>query len=236
VFGVGLVYQLNDEKQAIEGKLNEERTQVASKIISAQEDERQRISQDLHDDLGSTLSMLKFQLEESNKLFDSKLLNEISITNKAVEDLRQISYNLMPTMFLQRGLLMALEEFITINKISSRVEFIYSGTENRLNLDTELNIFRIIKELLNNAIKHAKASKIELQIIYYDSFMYISVEDNGIGFEEKGVALTGNGLKNINLRVNYLNGKLSLESSPKGTLVLIEIPYEPKPKNKNLTD
>lgn len=236
VFGVGLVYQLNDEKQAIEGKLNEERTQVASKIISAQEDERQRISQDLHDDLGSTLSMLKFQLEESNKLFDSKLLNEISITNKAVEDLRQISYNLMPTMFLQRGLLMALEEFITINKISSRVEFIYSGTENRLNLDTELNIFRIIKELLNNAIKHAKASKIELQIIYYDSFMYISVEDNGIGFEEKVVAVTGNGLKNINLRVNYLNGKLSLESSPKGTLVLIEIPYEPKPKNKNLTD
>jgi signal transduction histidine kinase len=234
VFGIGLVYQLNDEKQAIETKLNEERTLVASKIISAQEQERQRISQDLHDDLGSTLSMLKFQLEESNKTFDSKLFNEISITNKAVEDLRQISYNLMPTMFLQRGLLIALEEFININKIGSKVEFIHLGTEKRLDLDTELNIFRIIKELLNNAIKHAKATKIELQLIYYEAFIYVSVEDNGIGFEEKQTDMKGNGLKNINLRVNYLHGKLSLESSSKGTSILIEIPYEPDPKNKNI--
>lgn len=236
VFGIGLLYQLNYEKQSIETKLTEERTLVASRIISAQEQERQRISQDLHDDLGSTLSMLKFQLEESNKLFDNKLLNEISITNKAVEDLRQISYNLMPTMFLQRGLLIALEEFININKIGSKVDFIHLGTEKRLDLDTELNIFRIIKELLNNAIKHAKASTIELQMIYYEAFIYVSVEDNGSGFEEKHADMKGNGLKNINLRVNYLHGKLSLESSPKGTSVLIEIPYEPDPKNKNITN
>jgi signal transduction histidine kinase len=230
VFGIGLVYQLNAEKQTIEQKLNEERTMVASKIISAQEQERQRISQDLHDDLGSTLSMLKFRLEESNKTFDNQLFTEISITNKAVEDLRQISYNLMPTMFLQRGLLIALEEFITINKIDSKVDFISSGTTRRLDIDTELNIFRIIKELLNNALKHAKATKIELQLIYYEQFIYLSVEDNGIGLEEKQAKIKGNGLKNINLRVNYLHGKQTIESSQKGTLVLIEIPYEPDPK------
>jgi signal transduction histidine kinase len=232
IFGVGLIYQFNEEKQAIERKLNEERTLVASKIISAQEHERQRISQDLHDDLGSTLSMLKFRLEESNKTFDNQLISEIETTNKAVEDLRQISYNLMPTMFLQRGLVIALEELINVNKIGSKVEFVHSGKEKRLDLDIELNIFRIIKELLNNALKHAKASKIEFQLIYFDDFLFISIEDNGIGFKENQSKTEGNGLKNINLRVNYLKGKLEFESSKKGTQFSIEIPYEPNLQNK----
>jgi signal transduction histidine kinase len=205
---------------------------VASKIISAQEHERQRISQDLHDDLGSTLSMLKFRLEESNKTFDNQLISEIETTNKAVEDLRQISYNLMPTMFLQRGLVIALEELINVNKIGSKVEFVHSGKEKRLDLDIELNIFRIIKELLNNALKHAKASKIEFQLIYFDDFLFISIEDNGIGFKENQSKTEGNGLKNINLRVNYLKGKLEFESSKKGTQFSIEIPYEPNLQNK----
>jgi signal transduction histidine kinase len=235
VFGVGLVYQFNEEKRQIERKLNEERAMVADRIISAQEHERQRISQDLHDDLGSTLSMLKFRLEETNKSVDNQLVDEINIANKAVEDLRQISYNLMPTMFLQRGLIMALNEFLSINKIASKVSFFHSGNEKRLDWETELSIFRIAKELLTNAIKHAKATKIELQLIYYEQFIYLSVEDNGIGVEEKQTESKGNGLKNINLRVNYLHGKLTIESSPKGTSVLIEIPYEPDPKNKDIT-
>lgn len=235
VFGVGLVYQFNEEKRQIERKLDEERALVADKIISAQEHERQRIAQDLHDDLGSTLSMLKFRLEETNKSVDSRLFDEIEIANKAVEDLRQISYNLMPTMFLQRGLIMALNEFLSINKIVSKVSFFHLGNEKRLNWETELSIFRIAKELLTNAIKHANATKIELQLIYYEQFIYLSVEDNGCGFEEKQMESKGNGLKNINLRVDYLHGKLTIESSPKGTSVLIEIPYEPDPKNKNIT-
>jgi signal transduction histidine kinase len=236
VFGVGLVYQFNEEKQTIERKLMEERTLVASKIISAQEQERHRISQDLHDDLGSTLSMLKFRLEESNQNLNNQLTNEISITNKAVEDLRQISYNLMPTMFLQRGLVIAVEEFINVNKIASKVAFHHSGKEKRLDNDVELNIFRIIKELLNNAIKHAKATKIELQLIYFEDFLFLSVEDNGIGIKENQGFMKGIGLKNINLRVNYLNGKLNQESSDKGTLFSIEIPYAPNFKNQIATD
>lgn len=235
VFGFGLVYQFNEEKRQIERKLNEERAMVADKIISAQEHERQRIAQDLHDDLGSTLSMLKVRLEETNKSIDNQLFDEIDIANKAVEDLRQISYNLMPTMFLQRGLTIALSEYLSINKMTS-IDFFYSGNEIRLNWQTELSIFRIAKELLTNAIKHAKATKTELQLIYYEQFIYLSVEDNGIGFEEKQTESQGNGLKNINLRVNYLHGKLTIESSSKGTSVLIEIPYEPDPKNKNIID
>ena len=90
-----------------------------------------------------------------------------------------------------------------------------------------MSILRIAKELLNNAIKHAKATKIELQLIYFKNFLYLSVEDNGMGILKNKEKSEGIGLKNINLRVNYLKGKINQESSEKGTLISIEIPYEP---------
>lgn len=233
VYGVGLVYQFSQEKIDIETKLAEEQSLLAHKVIAAQEQERQRVAQDLHDDLGSTLSMLKVRLEEMNREPERPLKNEIAIANKAVDDLRQISYNLMPTRFLERGLISAIQEFLRINDITSQVDFFYGGNAKKLSWEVELGIFRITKELLTNAIKHANATKIDLQLIYYQEFIYLSVEDNGVGFKEKEVVAKGNGLKSINLRVSYLHGKLNIESSPTGTSALIEIPYEPHPKDKN---
>jgi signal transduction histidine kinase len=233
VYGIGLVYQFNKEKLQIEHKLTEEQSMLANKVIAAQEGERQRIAQDLHDDLGSTLSMLKVRLEEVNKNTKNQLENEIYIADKAVNDLRQVSYNLMPTMFLERGLINTIKEFLRINDITSKVAFFYGENEKRLEWEAELGIYRIIKELLTNAIKHAKATKIDLQLIYYEKFLYLSVEDNGIGFKEKEGPSKGNGLKSINLRVSYLHGKLNIDSSSNGTSVLIEIPYEPYLKDKN---
>ena len=139
-------------------------------------------------------------------------------------------------MFRERGLLISLNEFILLNKIESKVIFLHSENKKRLNLDTELSIYRIIKELLNNAIKHAKASRIELQLIYFEDFLYLSIEDNGIGIKENQTESKGNGLKNLDLRVNYLNGKMNRESSDKGTLISIEIPYEPNPEDKITAD
>jgi signal transduction histidine kinase len=109
----------------------------------------------------------------------------------------------------------------------ANVSFLCSGNERKLDWETELSIFRIAKELLNNALKHSKASKIEAQLIYFDDFLYLSVEDNGVGFVKNEKEIKGIGLKNITLRVNYLNGKMSQESSDKGTLISVEIPYEP---------
>ena len=233
VFGFGLVYQFTEEKHEAERKLSEERQSVSSKIISSQERERQRISQDLHDDLGSTLSMLKFHLSESNQNLDNQLIEDINITDKAIEDLRLIAYNLMPTMLQQRGLVVILHEFISMNKIAKKVAFSHSGNELRLPWETELGIFRIAKELINNALKHAKASRIEAQLIYFDDFLYLSVEDDGVGFKENPSEMAIHGLKNINLRVNYLHGKMKIESSENGTMITIEIPYVANHENKN---
>lgn len=233
VFGFGLVYLFNEERKAIEYKLQEEQTQIASRIISAQEQERQRIAQDLHDDLGSSLSLLKVRLEEINKSVGNQLFNEINIANKSVEDLRQIAYNLMPMMFLERGLLGSLQEFLTINHLQQTVELIYSGDEERFDLDKGLHIFRVVKELVNNALKHAKATKIEVQLIYFEAFLYLSVEDNGVGIAQNQE--NGNGLKNVTLRVSHLNGNISQESSANGTLIAIEIPYGADSISKNKT-
>lgn len=232
VFGFGLVYVFTKEKQETERQLAEIKQNVAHQIIKAQEQERQRIAQDLHDDLGSTLSMLKNKLSESNETLDNQLIMEIKIADKAVEDLREISQNLMPVLFLQKGLKGAIQELITL----SNIEFLTSGNEKKLDWEVELSIFRIAKELLNNAIKHAKASKIEVNLIYFDDFLYLSVEDNGCGFRKYGEEITGIGLKNISLRVDYLNGKMNQETSEKGTLISIEIPYGTKPKDQNLAD
>ena len=232
VFGFGLVYVFTKEKEETEHQLAEIKQNVAHQIIKAQEQERQRIAQNLHDDLGSTLSMLKNKLSESNESLDNQLINEMKIADKAVTDLREISQNLMPVLFLQKGLKVAVQELITLNNI----EFLTSGNERKLDWETELSIFRITKELLNNALKHAKASKIEAQLIYFEEFLYLSVEDNGCGFRKTDEEITGIGLKNISLRVDYLNGKMNQESSEKGTMIAIEIPYEPKPKNKNPSD
>jgi signal transduction histidine kinase len=236
VFGFGLVYQFTEEKRETERKLGEERQAVSSKIISSQERERQRISQDLHDDLGSTLSMLKFHLSESNQMLDNQLVEDISITDKAIEDLRVIAYNLMPTMLQKRGLVVILTEFISMNKIAQKVTFTNSGNEKRMPWETELGIFRIAKELINNALKHAHANHIEAQLIYFEDFVYLSVEDDGVGFKENPAEMTGHGLKNINLRVNYLNGKINLDSSENGTMITIEIPYDADHQNQNLAN
>ncbi len=242
VFGFGLVYVFTKEKEETERQLAEIKQQIAHKIITAQEQERQRIAQDLHDDLGSTLSMLKNKLSESNETLDNQLIMEMEIADKAVEDLREISQNLMPVLFLQKGLKVAIQENAgrvqnpASVKNLSNVSFLCSGNERKLDWETELSIFRIAKELLNNALKHAKASKIEVNLIYFNDFLYLSVEDNGFGFRKTDEEITGIGLKNISLRVDYLNGKISKESSEKGTMIAIEIPYEPKPKNKNSPD
>ncbi len=233
ILGFGLVYNFAKEKEEVELKLSEERRTVAQKLITTQEQERQRIAQDLHDDLGSTLSMLKNKLSESNETFDNQLIAEMNYADKAVLDLRIISHNLMPVLFLQKGLKLAIQEFVNLNNIKNNIHFITSGNERKFDWEIELSIFRIAKELLNNALKHAKASNIEVQLIYFEDFLYLSVEDNGIGFLNNDHEIKGIGLKNITLRVNYLHGKMDKESSDKGTLIAIEIPYDANPKDKN---
>ncbi|MER0442634.1 7TM-DISM domain-containing protein [Emticicia sp. W12TSBA100-4] len=194
------------------------------KIIKAVESERQRIARDLHDDLGGTLSAIK------GKIANEKVSQEaINLVEQAIEDLRYISRNLSPPELENDGLIISIQN--TINRVQNvskiKFTFINFGEKQRLNQDIKLNIYRIITELINNILKHSKAQNAIVQLIYYKESLQILVEDDGIGIKSEKNNW-GIGLKNINSRVEFLGAKLEIDSSAKGTTVIIELPLKVK--------
>ncbi len=234
--GLALLYQFNDERKKIEAELEKNRIETTQKILLAQEEERQKLALDLHDDLGGSLSVLNRELDEFNERNANILTKSLNLTKKIVQDLRTISHHLMPSSFEEKGLINVVNESIEMANRQSKIYFVfmYNGDERRLSLDTEINIYRIIKELINNVLKHSEASQSVVQMIYFEEFLYISIEDDGKGFDFSNHENWGIGLNNINLRSQYLKAKLTTESSSTGTLISIEIPYNAY-ENKNFT-
>jgi signal transduction histidine kinase len=233
--GLALLYQFNDERKKIETELEKNRVETTQKILLAQEEERQKLALDLHDDLGGSLSVLNRELDDFNEKNGQILTKSVNLTQKIVADLRTVSHHLMPSSFEEKGLVKVVEESIEMANRQSKVYFIFvcNGEEKRHNLDTEINIYRIIKELINNVLKHSEAKQAVVQLIFFDEFLYVSVEDDGKGFDFSSQQSWGIGLNNINLRSQYLKAKLTTESSPSGTLISLEIPYNAY-ENQNL--
>jgi signal transduction histidine kinase len=225
--GLALLYIFNDERKKIEKELEKNRDETTQKILFAQEQERQRLARDLHDDLGGSLSVLNRELDEFNEKNANSLNFSVNLTKKIVQDLRTISHHLMPSSFEEKGLISVVKETVEMANRQSKVYFLLvsKGTERKLNLDKEINIYRIIKELIANVLKHSEAKQSIIQLIYFDEFLYVSVEDDGKGIDFSHNKDWGIGLNNINLRTEYLKARLITESSPSGTLINIEIPY-----------
>ena len=196
-------------------------TEIVKSVIQTQETERQRLARDLHDDLGGTLSVIKGKIANENVSQEA-----INLVDKAIEDLRYISRNLAPDELSNEGLIRAIYHTIDRVQNTSNIKFTYIsfGQEVRLNKDIELNIFRMIIELINNIFKHSKATKAIIQLIFYKDYLHISVEDNGIGIKTNKNNC-GIGLKNINSRVEFLSAKLKIDSGPNGTTTIIEVPF-----------
>jgi signal transduction histidine kinase len=228
-FGLGfaLIYVFNKEKEKILAELEKNRIETTQRILLAQEEERQRLALDLHDDLGGSLSVLNREIDELNNQNRNILQKPLQLISKIVNDLRTISHHLMPSSFEEKGLRRVVEESIEMVNRQAKTAFIFvvSGDEKRLTTEAEVHIYRIIKELLNNTLKHANANTAVLQMIYLPDLLYISIEDNGKGFDFEKKESWGIGLKNINLRAGYLKANLSVESEPGRTLISLEIPY-----------
>ncbi|HLF46882.1 MAG TPA: sensor histidine kinase [Chitinophagaceae bacterium] len=229
------------QKMLYQQQLNEQQNEMFNITATVQDKERKRIAEDIHDGLGSVLSAAKLKLSSLEE--DGKLLTEeqkgkyqatLSLLDEAAAELRTISHNIMPATLSKLGLIAALKNLI--GNISSRsglqVQFEEHGFSERLEESAEISIYRIVLELLNNIVKHAQATNAVVQLIKYPDFINITVEDNGKGFdfvnainEKKGI-----GLGNIESRVNYLKGKMDIESSlGKGTIIIIDIHYKGVP-------
>jgi two-component system, NarL family, sensor kinase len=220
------------QQQQIKQLQNEKLLLATESILKGQEDERSRMAQDLHDGLGGMLSGVKLTLgamkgniilsEASGRLF-TKAFEQL---DSSIGEMRRVAHNMMPEALVKLGLQQALQDYCDgINenkKIDIKSEF--HGLENRLEASTEIIIYRIVQELINNIIKHADASNVLVQVMKNDAELNITVEDNGKGFnKEEALSKNGTGLKNIQSRVDYLKGHLDIKSAPgKGTSVQID--------------
>jgi signal transduction histidine kinase/ligand-binding sensor domain-containing protein len=206
--------------------------------IQTQEEERKRISRDLHDDIGTKLSALKLLLSSvkdkaagsDNRELRSLAQNSEQFISEVVGDLRQLLRNLSPSILEEFGYVVAIEGLANKINLTGLIHFNLNvfGFKQRLQKDYELSLYRITQELINNVLKHAQAKNIFLQVGLRDETITIMIEDDGKGFD-LSAHKEGYGIKNMETRTKLLSGRIHIESTPgKGTVVLIEIPYNQK--------
>lgn len=212
-----------DERIAMQQKLR------FKAVLEAEEKERVRIARELHDSLGQMLSAAKMNVSamDSHSEEDTKLMNNAKkLIDDSVKEVRSISHNLMPAGLMDKGIVFALNELA--NKINDtgllHIDLMIAESEHRLDSSVEIAIYRIVQEVVNNMIKHSKANKVEVLLDYNTEKIYLSIKDNGVGFDTSKIETSsGIGWKNIFSRVYMMNGDVEVNSQPgKGTLVNIE--------------
>ncbi|TKD66508.1 sensor histidine kinase [Flavobacterium sp. ASW18X] len=210
----------------------EQQNKIFSAMIEGQEKERKRLAIDLHDGLGGRLSGISLNLskldkDEPSEYPKDRLLKVMKDLDDSLSELRVIARNLMPETLVKFGLHAALKDYCTnMTGTGTKVTLQFYGNENGIDLNHQVTIFRVIQELINNAVKHAKATEVLIQFIREGNTIDITVEDNGIGMskeilekEQKGM-----GLSNLRTRIAYLKGELDFHSiKNEGTTVNIHL-------------
>ena len=205
---------------------------LASKILTAHEEERKRLSRELHDSLGQNLLTIKFNLQQFNQGKKYPELNSIiKDIDESIDELRDILTGLRPAMLSEMGLPMAIRIFSKhlTRKTGVTVDLKISF-DGRLPVTVEENLFRIYQEALNNVIKHSNAQRVELSMYKDSRYLVMQIKDNGIGFskysniEDKGI-----GLSTMAERANLMGGTFRISSSNgAGTTITVEVPVSEK--------
>ncbi|MDR0436780.1 MAG: sensor histidine kinase [Bacteroidales bacterium] len=210
------VKQLEQEKQLV----------ATQALLDGETQERTRIARDLHDGLGSLLSAVKLNLNQTKKNTDLKgkdltrFDETLKMLDNSISEMRHIAHHLMPDVLSRFGLKTALTDFCNSIPI---VEFNYFGDEKRLSAEMEVIVYRIAHELINNALKHSEASQIVVQIVQESDRLMLTVEDNGKGFDLNTTPMSM-GLTNIRTRTASFGGLLDIRTEQgKGTEINIQI-------------
>jgi two-component system, NarL family, sensor kinase len=213
-------------------KVLETERKNATSEIAALEKDRARIAADLHDDLAPMLSAIRMRIN-SFELSDQEDLLQLQKTNQNIDEMasrmREISFDLMPTSLLERGLITAIHELIGYFSKNDKLKIKLISPEQSIALKEQaaIHIYRIIHEIIHNTIKHAQASELYISLEKQEGTILLSTRDNGIGFDytEKKKHGSGLGLSSLENRVRLLKGELTVTSKTKqGTAYRIEIP------------
>ncbi|MGE4586110.1 MAG: sensor histidine kinase [Mangrovibacterium sp.] len=234
--GVFLIRKIFEYMGKVEDERRLSEKRLLKAIIQTEEKERKRFAKDLHDGLGPLLSTVKMSVSSLAQLEHDPASREIvqnteMIINESIKSLKEISNNLSPHVLNNFGLQRALRNFI--NKINTaRIIRIHldSNLENeRFNSDMEVVLYRVLCELINNTIKHAKAKNIRICLVKKGKNITIVYTDDGRGMSkertaERSSSVRGMGLSNIFSRINSMKGEISIDSEPgKGMHVTIKV-------------
>ncbi|WP_266365528.1 ATP-binding protein [Tellurirhabdus rosea] len=250
ICAVGLVYLRRQQKlishqQAVIAQQQIRQLELKSlrAMIEGQEGERSRIARDLHDGLGIQLSRIKLFVEAHQEQLPRSVKDPLNqFLDEACTETRLISNNLRPYALSSFGLVPALEDLVQkLNLVNqTRLTLEHYGDLPPLNDEATVMIYRVVQELLNNALKHARAQNVAVQIMTNDEAILISVDDDGqggdfTGNDHRGNDRRGNGIANIHSRVAYLGGQVEWHSeSGKGTSVMISLPTDKLDKNDSV--
>jgi signal transduction histidine kinase len=208
-------------------KVNQIREAFGQDLLQAQEQERQRISRELHDSVGQNILFIKNRLQRLTPAPEPAMLLSV---DAALEEVRNIAKDLYPNQLEQYGLSAAVENLCETARESSGI-FISSdlqGIDEKLNREAQINCYRIIQECLNNAMKHAQASSIRITSRFYPGKIELTVQDNGKGFDKATLeykSVRSFGMINMEERIKMLRGNLDLESTAnKGAKLTFSIP------------
>jgi len=214
--------------------------ELSNHLQKLQEEEKQKISRELHDGIGQILTSMKLNLEILKSSMAElpqcrKQVDEIaSLIETAMFETREISYRLKPRILDDLGLVPALNSLCNEVSRNTNMKGIFQAhkVDKRLDPETETALYRIAQEALNNIIKHSKATEFSLQIVKHPGFIRLMVEDDGIGFDQnnipgKSLQKHRMGLINMSERTFALNGKFVIDSRKgRGTEIIVEIPME----------
>lgn len=223
-----LYFRSRQQRLAEEMKLMEKQhhIQELTARMDGEEKERTRLARELHDGVGGLLSATRMHAGCVQTAHDTReeQATVLALLDQAAHEIRNIAHNLSPDIVVSQGLDKALQQFCRrLSSDSLRIECFVLGDSSVLDARLSLTVYRIIQELVNNIVKHARADHALAQVSVHDGIVLISVEDNGMGYENNPA--TGMGLINIQSRINELAGELTIDSSPgKGTVINIEFP------------
>ena len=236
-FIITIIYKYQQKQNAhysdIERLKESHQNALLQSQLEIQEQTFQNISREIHDNIGQKLTLAKLHLNTLEYINNNKTISQvndsINMISEAISDLSDLSHSMSSEIIFNNGLIKALDSEVALLSKSGIYKIGFSVTGNPIFMDanTELVLFRIVQEALNNIVKHSDASQINIHL-YYDTFLLtMEINDNGKGFDAEKQQ-TGTGLQNLKKRAAILKGNLNISSSKNiGTKIKIDIPlYE----------
>lgn len=232
ILGGLLFYNRNkaQQQQKLQAAILAEKEKGFAAVLKASEDERKRISKDLHDGIGQEMAALKMAINfvkenETDKTQKEALDKIYNNCSKSADEIRNISHQMMPRTLLESGLVEAVNDLLnsTFKYTDIQYKFDHYQVNERFDERIEISLYRVLQELINNVIKHANATQVNVLLYLQDKNLILMVEDNGVGMQNKNKK--GHGVLNIKSRIDMVKGTINFQPSEEsGTSAIIKVP------------